>query len=79
MSTQEKSVHKKKRGRGRPPGRSYRETIPVRLTEEAVSAVDAWISRQGEDISRSEAIRRLLDQALASAKPHRPAKRKEAP
>jgi hypothetical protein len=38
-----------------PPNRHYRETIPVRLTEEAVAAVD------GDMISRSEAIRRLLD------------------
>ena len=54
-----------------PPGRSYRETIP-RLTEDALVAIDAWINRQREDISRSEAIRRLLNQALAaSPKPTR--------
>jgi hypothetical protein len=52
-----------------PPGRHYRETIPVRLTEEAVAAVD------GDMISRSEAIRRLLDGALTAAA--RRAKRKE--
>jgi len=62
MSIQEKNVHKKKRGR--PPGRIYRETIPVRLTEDTVAAIDAWIDRQGEEISRSEAIRRLLAKAL---------------
>jgi hypothetical protein len=57
-------VHKK-RGPGRPSGTQYRETIPVRLTVEAAAAVDAWAKRQNErGISRSEAIRRLVDQAL---------------
>jgi hypothetical protein len=38
----------------------------VRLTKEAAAAVDAWAKRQNEKgISRSEAIRRLVDQALA--------------
>jgi hypothetical protein len=62
------NVHKRTRGRGgRPRGRAYRETIPVRLTEEAAAAVDAWAARQNEaGISRSEAIRRLVDQALAA-------------
>jgi hypothetical protein len=62
MVKQEKSVHKKKMGR--PPGRTYRETIPVRLTEQAVAAVDKWIDRQHEAMSRSEAIRRLLELGL---------------
>jgi Arc/MetJ-type ribon-helix-helix transcriptional regulator len=63
MAKQETRVHKKL---GRPPGRLYRETIPVRLTEEAVAAIDAWIERQAGAISRSEAIRRLVDRGLAS-------------
>jgi Arc/MetJ-type ribon-helix-helix transcriptional regulator len=58
-----------------PPGRHYRETIPVRLTEETVAAVDAWIGQRGDVISRSEAIQRLLDEALTAAA--RRAKRKE--
>jgi metal-responsive CopG/Arc/MetJ family transcriptional regulator len=64
MVKQEKSVHKNKMGR--PPGRLYRETIPVRLTEEAVAAIDAWCDRQSETVSRSEAIRRLIEQGLAA-------------
>jgi metal-responsive CopG/Arc/MetJ family transcriptional regulator len=61
-------VHKK-RGPGRPSGTQYRETIPVRLTAEAAAAVDAWAKRQNErGISRSEAIRRLVDQALAGGR-----------
>jgi hypothetical protein len=39
----------------------------VRLTVEAAAAVDAWARRQNErGISRSEAIRRLVDWALAA-------------
>src|SRR5260370_32729427 len=65
MVRPQKSVHTKKRGRGRPPtGRKYRETIPVRLTEEALTAVDGWIERQAEKPSRSEAIRRLVESGL---------------
>ena len=52
----------------RPPaGRNYLETIPVRLTEEAVAAVNVLIGQQGDEISCSEAIRRLLDEALTAA------------
>jgi hypothetical protein len=55
----------KKRKLGRPPGTHYRETIPVRLTVEAAQAIDAWAAAQNEHgISRSEAIRRLMDSAL---------------
>jgi len=59
MAKQQKSVHKKSR-RGRPKGRTYRETIPVRLTPEAVEEIDEWIDRQDEPPSRSEAIRKLV-------------------
>jgi hypothetical protein len=61
---------------GRPAGRTYRETIPVRLTEAGTAAIDAWMSRQGEAITRSEAIRRLIEAGLAAAKPRKPARRK---
>jgi metal-responsive CopG/Arc/MetJ family transcriptional regulator len=64
MAKQEKSVHKK--SRGRPKGRTYRETIPVRLTPEAVEEIDAWIERQAETPSRSEAIRILIERGLKS-------------
>jgi hypothetical protein len=60
MGKQEKSVHKK--SRGRPSGRLYGETIPVRLTLELVTAVDKWAS--DKDLSRSEAIRILVKQGL---------------
>lgn len=39
----------------------------MRLTVEAAAAVDAWARRQNkEGISRSEAVRRLVDWALAA-------------
>jgi hypothetical protein len=66
MEKKDKSVHTK-RGR-RPTGRNYGETIPVRLAPEDVADVDAWIERQDGKVSRSEAVRRLLRQALGAEK-----------
>jgi hypothetical protein len=60
MTKQEKSVHKK--SRGRPPGRLYGETIPVRLAPEMIAAIDKWTA--GKDLSRSEAIRLLIERGL---------------
>jgi len=60
MAKQEKSVHKK--SRGRPPGRIYAETIPVRLAPEMIAAVDKWAI--GNNLSRSNAIRLLIGRAL---------------
>jgi hypothetical protein len=65
MAKQEKSVHKK--SRGRPAGRLYRETIPVRLTPEAVDAIEQWIAKQPASTTRSEAIRRLIEVGLAAS------------
>jgi hypothetical protein len=61
MRKQEKSVHKK--SRGRPRGRTYGETIPVRLTAEMIAAIDKWAARR--DLSRSEAVRLLIEVGLA--------------
>jgi hypothetical protein len=63
MPKQEKSVHKK---RGRPPGRRYGETIPMRLSSALKDEVDAWADKQPDAPSRSEALRRLVELALAS-------------
>jgi metal-responsive CopG/Arc/MetJ family transcriptional regulator len=52
-----------KKRRGRPPGRTYVETIPVRLTQEAVAAIDRWAKREGT-VSRSEALRLLIERGL---------------
>jgi hypothetical protein len=60
MAKQEKSVHKK--SRGRPLGRLYGETIPVRLTPEMISAIDKWAA--AKNVSRSKAIRQLIERGL---------------
>jgi len=64
MAKQNKTVHKKRTGR--PPGIKFGETIPARLGPETVAAIDAWAA--AHDVSRSEAIRRILDLGL-KAKP----------
>src|SRR5262245_35089524 len=63
MPKQGKSVHKK---RGRPPGRRYGETIPVRLSSALKDQVDAWTEKQPDAPSRSEALRRLVELGLAA-------------
>jgi hypothetical protein len=61
MAKQQKSVHKK---RGRPAGRSYGETIPMRLSPGLKDRVEAWAAKQPDKPSRSEALRRLVELAL---------------
>ncbi len=53
--------------RGRPPGRAYPTTYPVRLTAEQVTAIDAWRAAQPDKPSRSEAIRRLVERGLKAS------------
>jgi hypothetical protein len=60
MAKQTKTVHKK--SRGRPSGQRYAETIPARLEPSTVVAVDAWAA--ANEVSRSEAIRRLVEIGL---------------
>jgi hypothetical protein len=38
------------------------------MHDRQLSAIDAWIAAVDEDLSRPEAIRRLVDSALESAK-----------
>jgi hypothetical protein len=56
----------KKRG---PPATGKGEPILVRLQPAQLAGLDAWIARQNAPLSRPEAIRRLLDQALAVSQP----------
>ncbi len=62
MAKQQRTADRKSRGRG--AGRLYSETVPVRLTPEAIAAVDKWAT--GKDTTRSEAIRQLVELGLAS-------------
>ena len=64
MAKQEKSVHKK--SMGRPPGIKYGGTIPARFEIPTMEALDAWAEKH--DVTRSEAIRRLVELGLAGAK-----------
>jgi hypothetical protein len=64
MPKQTKTVHKK--SRGRPSGQRYAGNIPARLEPETVAAVDAWAA--ANEVSRSEAIRRLVEIGLKAKK-----------
>jgi hypothetical protein len=69
MAKQSNTVHKK--SRGRPAGKTYSETIPARLEPATLASLDAWAV--ANDVSRSEAIRRLVEIGLAkSSTPKRP-------
>jgi len=69
----------KKRGRGRPPTTGIGTSINVRLHADGLGRLDAWIAKQGDPgLSRPEAIRRVLDQALPLADAKRGKKPKEA-
>jgi len=60
MKKQVKTVHRKP---GRPRGTRYAGNIPVRLTPETLEFVDRWADQNS--ISRSEALRRLVERGLA--------------
>jgi len=53
-----------KKRRGRPVTTGMGTLIGVRLLDEPLAALDAWIAEQGEDLSRPEAIRRLIEIGL---------------
>jgi metal-responsive CopG/Arc/MetJ family transcriptional regulator len=68
---------------GRPPMGERRAGIyPMRLTDEIIAAVDAYVERERLK-TRSEAFRRLVEIGLETvtnrAKSRRPAKRKDEP
>jgi hypothetical protein len=56
----------RKKPRGPPAGRRTSGTIPVRLAPETIAAIDTWTA--GQDLTRSEAIRRLVEIGLAAAR-----------
>jgi hypothetical protein len=60
MSNQAKTVHKK--SRGRPAGVRFSGTIPARFEPEIVAEIEKWADRNS--VSRSEAIRRLVEIGL---------------
>ena len=57
-------IPKKKRG---PPATGKGTPIMVRLQPSQLASVDAWIAEHESDMTRPEAIRRLVEQALRSS------------
>ena len=49
---------------GRPKTTGSGQPMVVRMHDRQISAIDGWIAMQGEDISRPEAIRRLVEIGL---------------
>jgi hypothetical protein len=62
VKKQQKNASQKRRGRP-PTGRG--KTIGVRIHDDRLAAIDAWIARQPDPKpTRPEAIRRLFEKAL---------------
>jgi hypothetical protein len=58
-----------KKRRGRPATTGKGTLIGVRLLDDPLATLDAWIAKQGEpELSRPEAIRRLVELGLKSKK-----------
>jgi hypothetical protein len=72
-------LSRKKRG---PPATGKGLLIGVRIQPNALKELDGWIRRQRDEPSRPEAIRRLVDRALAGKgvprRPNKEARRKAA-
>src|SRR5690348_8742882 len=64
-------ITRKKRG---PPATGKGELVGVRIQPNLMQALDRWIAAQQPTASRPEAIRRLVEQALATETPAGPAK-----
>ena len=72
------SVNPKMRGRPKTTGKGM--LIGVRLLDEPLAAIDAWIDQQNDPgLSRPEAIRRLVELGLAGAATGRPKKSAASP
>jgi metal-responsive CopG/Arc/MetJ family transcriptional regulator len=63
----------------RPTAKVHSERIALRLDEAQLSALDAWIAHQQPSPSRAEAIRTLLERALAAESSAAPNRTKGAP
>jgi hypothetical protein len=62
MAKSIRDIPKKRRGRPSTGGR--REGILVRLEPDQFDALDGWISKQDDEPTRPEAIRRLVEAGL---------------
>jgi len=59
---------------GRPPGRIQHRPFQMRASDEFLRSIDRWRRKQKDQPARAEAIRRLVEQALAAAAPSGPVK-----
>jgi hypothetical protein len=59
---------------GRPPGRIQHRPFQMRASDEFLRSIDRWRRKQKDQPARAEAIRRLVEQALAAAALSAPAK-----
>jgi hypothetical protein len=67
MNKSIRDIPKKKRGRPKTTGQGA--GIMVRAHDDFLDSLDAWITKQKEpDLSRPEAIRRLVEIGLASGR-----------
>jgi hypothetical protein len=59
------------RTKTKPRGRPRKDPTLIHLTllPKQLSLLDNWISKQPDDLSRPEAIRRIVDRALISSEP----------
>jgi hypothetical protein len=65
------AVTRTRKSRGRPP--TGAESIHLRMLPDQIAALDAWISKHKEpDLTRPEAIRRLVEIGLTVKAPARP-------
>jgi hypothetical protein len=61
-----KSISRTGKTRGRPA--TGASSIHLRVLPEQFSAIDAWIKKYAPDLSRPEAIRRLVELGLSNGK-----------
>jgi hypothetical protein len=76
MAKPNKVIPKRKRGR---PATGKDPITALRLPPTLLAAVEAWAKKQVDDPNRSEAIRRLVEIGLGSAKIARGQKRSDSP
>jgi hypothetical protein len=58
----------KKAKRGRPPGRIQNTQLQMRASPEFLKSIDDWREKQPDSPPRSEAVRLLVEFALATHK-----------
>jgi hypothetical protein len=68
-----KSISASAKSRGRPVTTGTGTTIGVRMLDSRIASLDAWIANQKEpELTRPEAIRRLVDLGLKAKAPAKP-------